>query len=60
MVAGGTAAEPGLGILTAGGEVQDLRECPLHEPAVAAALPVLAEFMTLARPPTTCPRAGAS
>ncbi|UFU06652.1 23S rRNA (uracil(747)-C(5))-methyltransferase RlmC [Ruania halotolerans] len=49
MVAGGSVDAPKLGILTSGKEVQDLRECPLHEPAVAAALPVLAEFVTAAR-----------
>ncbi|SEE80037.1 23S rRNA (uracil(747)-C(5))-methyltransferase RlmC [Ruania alba] len=49
MVIGGTVEEPRLGILRPGGAVQDLRECPLHEPAVAGALPVLAEFVTAAR-----------
>ncbi len=49
MVAGGSVDEPRLGILGAGGSVQDLRDCPLHESAVAAALPVLAEFVTAAR-----------
>ncbi|UFU03116.1 23S rRNA (uracil(747)-C(5))-methyltransferase RlmC [Ruania suaedae] len=49
MVAGGTVEDPRLGILVPGGGVQDLRECPLHEPALEASLPVLAEFATRAR-----------
>lgn len=47
MVVAGTSAAPSLGILGPDGPV-DLRDCGLHEPAVAAALPVLAEFVTRA------------
>lgn len=43
MVLGGTVAEPLLGI-----QGQDLRHCGLHEPAVAAALPHVADFVTRA------------
>lgn len=47
MVVSGTVEEPVLGILGPGGGV-DLQDCGLHEPAVAAALPVLADFVTRA------------
>jgi 23S rRNA (uracil747-C5)-methyltransferase len=49
MVVAGTTAEPTLGILTPAGEGVDLRECGLHEPGLAAALPVLADFVGTAR-----------
>ncbi len=49
MVVTGTADEPVLGILGPHGVGVDLRDCALHSPGVLAALPVLAEFVTLAR-----------
>lgn len=48
MVVAGTVAEPTVGILDPGGRGIDLRECPLHEPALHAALPALARFVTSA------------
>lgn len=45
MVVAGTVAEPTLGILDPGGLGVDLVDCPLHEPAVVAALPVLRELV---------------
>lgn len=48
MVVAGTAAAPTLGILDERGGGVDLRDCPLHEPAIVAALPVLAELVTRA------------
>lgn len=48
MVAGGTVEEPTLGILDAARAGVDLTACPLHEPAVAEALPVLRSFVTAA------------
>ncbi|MBZ5734462.1 methyltransferase domain-containing protein [Nocardioides sp. TRM66260-LWL] len=49
MVVGGTLEQPTLGILDAGLRGVDLRDCGLHEPALRAALPVLAELVTRAR-----------
>lgn len=49
MVVAGTAATPTVGILDAQGQGVDLRECGLYPPAIAAALPVLAGFVTLAQ-----------
>jgi 23S rRNA (uracil747-C5)-methyltransferase len=49
MVVAGTTAEPTLGILTPAGEGVDLRECGLHEPGLAAVLPMLADFVGTAR-----------
>lgn len=49
MVVAGSADAPTLGILGPGGAGIDLRECGLHEPGLAAALPVLADFVALAR-----------
>jgi 23S rRNA (uracil747-C5)-methyltransferase len=45
MVVTGTAQEPVLGILRPDGTGVDLRDCPLHEDALHAALPVLADFV---------------
>ncbi len=47
MVVAGTTEQPTLGILGQDGGV-DLRDCGLHLPAIQAALPVLAEFVTRA------------
>ena len=49
MVVTGTVEEPALGILRPDGTGVDLRECPLHTPGIAEALPVLAELVTRAR-----------
>ncbi|GEA88544.1 23S rRNA (uracil(747)-C(5))-methyltransferase RlmC [Cellulomonas cellasea] len=49
MVAGGTVDAPTLGILDPEGAGVDLRDCPLYPPALHASLPVLADFVTLAR-----------
>nr|WP_062137183.1 23S rRNA (uracil(747)-C(5))-methyltransferase RlmC [Demequina aestuarii] len=49
MVVAGTVDAPTIGILDAHGEGQDLRECPLYPPALAAAFPHLAAFVTRAR-----------
>lgn len=49
MVVAGTVDAPTLGILDATGLGVDLRDCGLHEPALREALPVLAEFVSLAR-----------
>lgn len=51
MVVGGTVEEPTLGILDGTGPAArgvDLRGCALHSPAIHAALPVLARFVTVA------------
>lgn len=45
MVVAGTVAEPTLGILDERGGGVDLRDCPLHVPAIREALPVLAELV---------------
>ena len=61
MAVAGTSGHPTLGILDGAGCGVDLRTCPLHVPAVEAALPVLADLITeLACAPTTYPRAAAS
>ena len=46
MAVAGTAAHPTLGILDGAGSGVDLRTCPLHVPAIEAALPVLADLIT--------------
>ena len=46
MAVAGTAARPTLGILDGAGYGVDLRACPLHVPAIEAALPVLADLVT--------------
>ena len=46
MAVAGTAARPTLGILDSAGSGIDLRTCPLHVPAIEAALPVLADLIT--------------
>lgn len=46
MVIAGTVDAPTVGILDAEGGGIDLRDCPLYEPPIAAALPVLARFIT--------------
>ncbi|RNL79295.1 23S rRNA (uracil(747)-C(5))-methyltransferase RlmC [Nocardioides marmorisolisilvae] len=48
MVVTGSIEEPRLGILGEGATGVDLRDCGLHEPAIQAALPVLAGFVTRA------------
>jgi 23S rRNA (uracil747-C5)-methyltransferase len=48
MVVTGSVTAPRLGILGEGTSGVDLRDCGLHEPAIQAALPVLAEFVTRA------------
>lgn len=48
MVVTGTTDVPVLGILGADNRGVDLRDCGLHEPAIQAALPVLAGFVTQA------------
>ncbi|HWJ65246.1 MAG TPA: methyltransferase domain-containing protein [Nocardioides sp.] len=48
MVVAGSAAAPTLGILDPRGAGVDLRDCALHEPALVAALPVLAELVARA------------
>lgn len=49
MVVGGTVEAPTLGILDADGHGIDLQDCPLYGPELAAAFPVLAEFIVRAR-----------
>ena len=49
MVVAGTVEAPTLGILAPDGGGVDLRDCPLHEPGLAAALPPLARFVRAAR-----------
>jgi len=46
MVVAGTVDAPTVGILDAEGGGIDLRDCPLYEPPIALALPVLARFIT--------------
>ena len=46
MAVAGTSAHPTLGILDGAGGGVDLRTCPLHVPAIEAALPVLADLVT--------------
>ncbi|WP_084078994.1 23S rRNA (uracil(747)-C(5))-methyltransferase RlmC [Demequina sp. NBRC 110057] len=48
MVVAGTIDAPTLGILDADGLGTDLRRCGLYPPALSAAFPVLAEFVTVA------------
>lgn len=48
MVVTGTVEDPALGILGEGASGVDLRDCPIHEPAIQRALPVLAAFVTRA------------
>ena len=48
MVVAGTVEAPTLGILDPAGHGVDLRDCPLHEPGLHAALPALAAFVTRA------------
>lgn len=48
MVVAGTVEDPTLGILDRDLAGVDLRDCPLHEPALLDALPVLAGFVTRA------------
>lgn len=45
MVVGGTSAAPTLGILDEHGAGVDLRDCPLHEPALVEALPALSDLV---------------
>ena len=49
MAVGGTVEAPTLGILDPVGVGVDLRDCGLYPASLQAALPVLAEFVTLAR-----------
>ncbi|MCG7286237.1 23S rRNA (uracil(747)-C(5))-methyltransferase RlmC [Cellulomonas sp. ACRRI] len=49
MAVGGTVDAPTLGILDPGGVGVDLRDCGLYPASLQASLPVLAEFVTLAR-----------
>lgn len=49
MVVAGTVDAPTLGILDPAGGGVDLRDCPLHEAPLHAALPALADFVTTAR-----------
>lgn len=49
MAVGGTVEAPTLGILDPGGVGVDLRDCGLYPASLQAALPVLAEFVTLTR-----------
>lgn len=49
MAVGGTVDAPTLGILDPGGVGVDLRDCGLYPASLQAALPLLAEFVTLAR-----------
>ncbi|WP_167148511.1 methyltransferase domain-containing protein [Actinomyces sp. ZJ308] len=46
MAVAGTTARPTLGILDGAGHGVDLPTCPLHVPAIEAALPVLADLVT--------------
>ena len=48
MVVTGTAADPVLGILGPHGGGVDLRDCGLHTPGLRSALPLIADFVTLA------------
>ncbi|OJX71281.1 MAG: 23S rRNA (uracil(747)-C(5))-methyltransferase [Micrococcales bacterium 73-13] len=48
MVVGGTVAAPTLGILDPDRHGVDLRECGILDPAIVAALPALARFVTRA------------
>lgn len=49
LVVGGTSECPTLGILDSRGRGVDLSLCGLYEPGLAAAFPMLAEFIQLAR-----------
>ena len=49
MVVAGAVGSPTLGILAPDGTGIDLQGCGLHEPGLADALPVLADFVTRAR-----------
>lgn len=49
MAVGGTVDAPTLGILDPGGAGVDLRDCGLYPASLQAALPTVAEFVTLAR-----------
>ncbi|WP_277501255.1 MULTISPECIES: 23S rRNA (uracil(747)-C(5))-methyltransferase RlmC [unclassified Nocardioides] len=49
MVVGGSVDAPTLGILDPRGHGVDLRDCPLHETPIVAALPALADAVARAR-----------
>ncbi|QIG44728.1 23S rRNA (uracil(747)-C(5))-methyltransferase RlmC [Nocardioides anomalus] len=49
MVVAGSVDAPTLGILDPSGHGIDLRDCPLHQPGLHDALPVLADFVARAR-----------
>lgn len=49
MAVGGTVEAPTLGLVALDGSATDLRDCQLHDPALTAALPVLADFIGTAR-----------
>lgn len=49
LAVGGTVEQPTLGILDAGAAGVDLRDCGLYPASLRAALPVIADFVTLAR-----------
>lgn len=51
MVVGGSVEAPTLGILDAAGSGVDLRDCPLYPPALQAAFPRVADFISRARIP---------
>jgi 23S rRNA (uracil747-C5)-methyltransferase len=46
MVVAGSSEAPTVGILDAEGHGIDLRDCPLYHPALTAAFPILATFVT--------------
>lgn len=46
MVVAGSIEAPTVGILDAEGHGIDLRDCPLYDPALTAAFPILAAFVT--------------
>lgn len=48
MAVGGSLTAPTLGLVGLDGSAVDLRDCVLHSPGLVAALPVLAEFITMA------------
>ena len=48
MVVTGSVEDPALGILGEGTTGVDLRDCPIHEPAIQVALPILASFVSRA------------
>lgn len=49
IAVGGSYSDPQLGFVDAGGQVRDIRRCPIQDSAITEVLPKLAAFITTAR-----------